>query len=119
MLRAVVAFDGNLWSEDAIWSVLADRSPFLISYLSADDIKPPQSKRLLDGLEFTFEREKETLNQHEQIIRLCETGIFIVAILVAWEIVKFLKHAKKLSEEYKSVSQFEMNIVDGQDSSNL
>jgi len=40
-LRVVLQFDANLWSEDAILSLLADRCPFLISFLSAEDINPP------------------------------------------------------------------------------
>lgn len=53
MLRVVLQYDGNLWSEDALWSMLADRCPFLLSYLSADNILPPPAARLLP--EVTFE----------------------------------------------------------------
>ena len=46
LLRVVIQYDNNLWSEDALLSLLADRSPFLVSYLSADNVAPP-GKRLL------------------------------------------------------------------------
>jgi len=38
LLRVIIQFDECLWSEDAILSILADRCPFLVSYLFADDI---------------------------------------------------------------------------------
>jgi len=40
LVRIVVQFDGNLWSEDAILSVMADRCPFLVSFVETDKIKP-------------------------------------------------------------------------------
>lgn len=98
LLRVVVEFDKNLWSEDAILSLLADRCPFLVSYLSANDIKPPQTKRLLpEETGITFESEKATLDYYEWLIGVCEMGIMLVAFLLALEIVKFMKKQKSNS----------------------
>ena len=58
LLRVVIQFDANLWSEEAILSLLADRSPFLVSYLSADELIPAPSKRLLPDGEENFKEQK-------------------------------------------------------------
>lgn len=102
LLKVVVQYDKNLWSEDALLSLLADRSPFLISYLSADDIKPPAAagKRLLPAVdsENRFAEEKEELEYYEWLISLCEIGIVVMAILLGWEFIKFLKLTKKYNQ---------------------
>lgn len=100
LLKVVIQYDKNLWSEDALLSLLADRSPFLISYLSADDIKPPTAKRLLPAIESEdrFAEEKKELEYYEWLISLCEMGIVVMAILLGWEFIKFLKFTKKYNQ---------------------
>ena len=94
LLRVVIQFDANLWSEEAVLSLMADRSPFLVSYLSADDIAPPP-KRLLPTAEENFEEQKDQLESLEWWIAVCELGILILAALLAYEVVRFMQSVKK------------------------
>jgi hypothetical protein len=54
-MKVAIEYDRNLWSEDALFSLLADRSPYLVSYFTPEAPSVPQ-KRVL--IETTIEDEK-------------------------------------------------------------
>jgi hypothetical protein len=93
-VRVVLQFDGNLWSEDAILSIMADRCPFLVSYLSADDLKPAPPRLLPSLDESRFADEKKQLELYEWLIGGSELVIVLIGCLLAWEVVRFLRFLK-------------------------